>query len=896
MAPLVGRNLELLRARRLVEQLPARGQVLVVVGEAGIGKTALVNATAEHAVASGCRVVKVTATELESPLPYAALQQILHALPRRLDSMRARPRDVLERAVGLAEGETPDAFAVGVALLEALTDVAPEVGLLLIVDDAQWLDESTARVLAFAARRLDHDPAAVLFAVRIGHESAVLKAGFDVIEIEPLSDTHALDLLRLDRPDLSNIEQARVRISSGGNPLALLELPPNHDGGGAPLAARLRSAFIARLRGVTALTGDLLLAAALDDSDAVRDLRAVAATLGLDAEAFQAALSELSNRRTIDVKGTQFSFRHPLIRAAIVSESDDEARRKSHSVLAMAFTTDPERAVWHEAANATDPDESLASRMEQTAERMERRGSAITTVQAWSAAVRLSVDPILRARRTIRLAESSLRAGLVVTALESLKSVDMNAVNNVERARWALVRLNADRHTAAPQELQDLVADAGRLLVAGETELAISLHLTIEENLDAGGHDTRSHLSALAENIVARLPEGDIRGLVVLAATDRAAYGDDIAHAMLALNNEEFSENAELLTRLPPNVDAQPAIARVQRRMIDTYRERGQLRAIANLQPTHAWVEIALADWPEALRATEEGTRLATELGYPRWATGTLIGAAFISAVRGDHAAADAMIEESERGAMASGANNVLTGIQLTKGVNYIAQSRYDEAFTALRRSFDPLDPSHHPIQSGWCLGDLAEAAAHLGRVDDVRRLFIRAPNVSTTPWQKMAELYAAPFLAEVPDTVDKAFRDALTGIVRDWPLYRVRLLIEHGAWLRRQRRIPEARDRLREARDLADALTMRPWSEKARSELRATGTESAPAETHSWESLSPQELEVAHLASSGLSNREIGERLFLSHRTVGSHLYRIFPKLGISNRAQLATVLRSAM
>ena len=348
------------------------------------------------------------------------------------------------------------------------------------------------------------------------------------------------------------------------------------------------------------------------------------------------------------------------------------------------------------------------------------------------------------------------------------------------------------------------------------------------------------------------------------------------------------------MTRLPPNVDADSAIARVQRRLLNTYRDRGQLRAIANLQPTHAWVEIALADWPEALRAVEEGSRLATEIGFPRWATGTLIGAAFISAVRGDHGAADDMIEESERGAIAAGANNVLTGIQLTKGVNYVAQGRYDEAFTALRRPFDVSDPSYHPIQSGWSLGDLAETAAHLGRIDEVRPLYIRVPDRTTSPWQMMAEQYAAPFLAEGPEEVDKAFHAALTGIVRNWPIYRVRLLVEYGAWLRRQWRVPEARDRLREARDLADALSLRPWSERARGELRATGAESAPAEPRAWEALSAQELEVAQLAAQGLSNREIGERLFLSHRTIGSHLYRIFPKLGISNRAQLAAALRS--
>jgi DNA-binding CsgD family transcriptional regulator len=231
--------------------------------------------------------------------------------------------------------------------------------------------------------------------------------------------------------------------------------------------------------------------------------------------------------------------------------------------------------------------------------------------------------------------------------------------------------------------------------------------------------------------------------------------------------------------------------------------------------------------------------------------------------------------------------------VQLTRGVYHIALGQYDAAMSALKRPFDPRDPSYHPLQSAWSLGDLAEAGFHAGRLDEVRKIMADLSSEEFgTPWRRMAEAYAAPFLADDAGTTDRLFQAALDGPVRRWPTYRTRMLLLYGQWLRRRSRVTEARDQLRTARELADALSMRPWAERARSELRATGENSETYRPKAWALLSPQELQVAQLASIGLSNQEIAERMFLSHRTVGSHLYRIFPKLGVTHRAQLAGVL----
>lgn len=892
MEELLGRNRECTRACTWIDRLPRLGGGLVIHGEAGIGKSALTDLAISRAMDRGARVIKLTAVESEASLPYAALQQILHLSRWQPDFMRARPSNVLGRALGSVVGDIPDLFAVGVAVLEVLVDVAPEAGLLLAVDDAHWLDDSSARVLAFVCRRLSEDPVIALFAVRSGHSSPLLSAGLEAIELDVLPDDAAIDLLRRRRPGLTAYQQQGVLRNARGNPLGLLELPADFSRGeNETLTERLCSAFLARIRGVAEPTRAVMVLAALSEGDAISDLEAGSRAMGLvNVETW---LEEAETTGTLQFEAGRFAFRHPLVRSAIISSTREKELRRAHSALAIAFRDNPDRAVWHRAASLVGADEEVASSLENTARRATKQGDAAVSLRAWTLAARLSTDIASKTRRTLRLAESAMEAGRPAIATEALTRVDPDALDDVEAAQFALVELSADPHVAQPPRLFGIIEQARRILQAGETDLAVQLMLAVGEDIGAGGLDAQEALTELAQQIGAALPDSDPKRLIVLAASDPIHYGGRIAREVLLMDAEQMNDTTELLMRVRINVNADPGLAAMQRRLLDRYRAQGRLRSIALLQPIHAWNEICLADWPEALRAVEEGTRLAVELGFPRWGTGTVIGGGFIAAMRGDHDHAEALIVESERGALAAGANNVLTGVQLTRGVNHLAQRRYDEAFTALRRSFDPADPSYHPIQSAWALGDIAEAAAHLGRIEEVRPLFQRNPQASTTPWHRMAEAYAAPFLATGPVSVEAAYLAALTGVVSAWPTYHTRLLIEYGSWLRRQRRTKDARERLRAARDLADALSMRPWSERTRSELRALGADSLPRVPNAWEQLSPQELEVAHLAAQGMSNREVGERLFLSHRTVGSHLYRIYPKLGITNRAQLSSALR---
>ncbi|WP_158600694.1 ATP-binding protein [Tessaracoccus antarcticus] len=894
MQQLVGRQVEIARMLAGVDALPHRGGGLVIRGEAGIGKSALLSVAIQRAMARGSRVLHLAATESEAALPYAALQQILRPLIRRPDSMRARPRGVLDRAFGDAIGATPDLFAVGIAALEVLSDLAPGSGLILVVDDAQWMDESTARVLAFVSRRLTLDPVLSIFAVRCGHVSPLLKAGLETIDVNALTVDDAIELLRTRRPSLEAQGQVRVLRRSGGNPLGLLELSADFSEGDEEesLGERLCSAFLARVHGVSDPTATLMLVGALNDDDAVLDIQGSGVALGFTPDEIRMALGEAEGTGVVQLGAGRFTFLHPLVRAAIISSAPGEQRRRAHSALAQALEHDPDRALWHRAASLLGADEDVASALEDAALRATRQGDVAVSMRTWRTAARLSVDAAGRQRRALRWAEAALEAGQRDTASDALAGLDADDLDDVEAGRLSLVELGLEPCTAHPRALGRTVNQARRVLARGETDLAIELVLAVGEEISAAGGSFPEEFVLLGRSIAAVLPASDPRRLVVLAMSEPAQHADLIAEAVLRLDASAMDAAAEMLVRVRLNVDADPVLAAMQRRLLDSYRAHGRLRSIASLQPIHAWVEICLANWPEALQAVEEGTRLADELGLPRWGTGTVIGEGFIAALRGEHDRAEMLIHESEKGALAVGAHNVLTGVQLARGVNHLAQGRYDEAFVALRRALDQHDPSYHPVQSGWSLGDLAESAAHLGRIDEVRSLFQRDARVAVTPWRRVAEAYAAPFLATETAEVEEAYVEALRGAVAAWPTYRARLLLGYGSWLRRQRRNQEARDLLRTARDAADALSLRPWSERARSDLRALGTDSQARIPGAWEPLSSQELQVAELAARGLSNREIGERMFLSHRTVGSHLYRIYPKLGITNRAQLSSAL----
>jgi ATP/maltotriose-dependent transcriptional regulator MalT len=330
---------------------------------------------------------------------------------------------------------------------------------------------------------------------------------------------------------------------------------------------------------------------------------------------------------------------------------------------------------------------------------------------------------------------------------------------------------------------------------------------------------------------------------------------------------------------------------------IDSARAEGRLGGLPRLLATQAILAVRLPNWDIAIPAAEEARRLATELGQPIWLATAETAIAMIGAVRGDPAATERATARAEQIALPLGATHLVALAQSGPILSALAHGRHDEALLLAERLFDPRDPAHHLDFACMAIGDLAEAAAHVGRSQAAReRLAEVEAMVGDTPaeWVAINLRHARAVLAD--DEADAAvrFEEALSADLERWPFWRGRLLLAHGRWLRRHRRVMDSRAPLREARGMFDAIGASSWGDQARSELRASGERSRRRVPEARDQLTAQELQIAQLAGDGLSNREIGQRLYLSHRTISTHLYRVFPKLGITSRAELSAALTS--
>lgn len=895
---LIGRRIETGRITSLLDSLPSAGAALLVTGEPGIGKTALLDYCERLARKRSMVALSIRASEAEVHLPFATLQGLLHPVESASVRLRPRLRGALESALGLGEGPPPDVFLVGLAVLQLLSDVGEGTGVVAAVDDSQWMDPSTAQVMAFVSRRVRTDPVVLVFGQRSGLSSPLDGTELPTMHLGPLEAEDVSALLLSHRPDLDVDGRRQITEWARGNPLALLELSAG-DGSvavGEPrmlLGDRLRRSFSGRWTGLSPSAHAVLLVVTASDGAAIEEILAAATFLDDHGQTPVHALDELIDTGSMTVVGGHVRFRHPLIRSAVIETVSPEDLRAAHAALGATLVS-PDRAAWHLAAATSGPDERVARAMDDVAARARGRGDLAVEHRALSQASALSEDAGSRSRRLLRASGTAIELGRPEVAHQLVEQLDASDLNAIDSARLALLRDSLDP-TVHSQGRVDLLARHALTAVRADPDLSAALlmaagvHLTTASfGLDPGSSDRAAR--ALAEH----LGRDDSRVVAVFAVIDPRANTERVRERLTAFDVHSFDVRDELLVNATAFVmDADATLARLQSAVIERFRTRGQLRSVASLRVIHTWTAITLADWPQALLAAEEGVRLSQDAGSAQWESGSIIALAIIAAFRGDSAGAATAIRAAEALASTRGAQDVLTGVQLTRGVDHIARREYDEATSALKRSFDPEDAAYHPVQSPWCLGDLAQAASHSGRIDEVRPIIDSyRTSPAFTPWHRMAVEYAKPFVLTDTAEVEASFRAALAGVVSGWPTYRIRMIIEYGSWLRRRRRLGEAKERLRVGRDQADTYGLHPWSRLARNELRAMGEESAVAPAATWEQLSPQELHVARLASVGLSNREIGERLFLSHRTVGSHLYRIFPKLGVTNRAQLASAI----
>ena len=842
----------------------------MVSGEPGVGKTALLDYLVERA--SGCRAAHAAGVESEMELVYAGLHQLLTPMLGRLDRLPAPQADAVRTAFGLSSGPPPDRFLVGLATLGLLAEVAEDHPLICLIDDAQWLDRTSAQVLALAARRLHAESVGLVFAARAPSDEL---AGLPELALEGLREDDARDLLdsALTGPLDPRVED-RIVAEAGGNPLALVELPrsvtPAGLAGGfalpdaMPLPGRIEESFRRRLEVLPVDTRCLLrLAAAEPVGDPVVRWRAA---------------DRSASRQE----------RHELHRA-LAEETDPEL--------------DPDRRAWHWAQAAPGPDEGIAAELERSAGRAQARGGLAAAAAFLTRATELTPEAAERVRRALDAAFANVQAGSF-DAARTLIAIARNApLDELQRVRIDLLRAQLAFASSRGTEATPLLLAAARRVQPLDVGLARETYLdafsgalfgarlndrvTVSDVARAAGAAPRREGEPTAADLL-------LDGLVALVddyqggvrpcrrALEKLA-GDEVA---LEENLRWFWLGCVVALELWDDESAYL----LSTRNVQTARRTGRLSELALALSARTPLLVFCGEMSAAASTVVETQSVEEATGISAAPYGALILAAW----RGHEHEARELIETTIREAGARGEGIGLAIAEYTRAVLCNGLGRYDEALVAARSASEHREV----VAENWGLSELIEAAARAGGTDRARdaldRLTEKA-HATGTNWALGIEARSRALLSEGAAAED-AFHEAVEHLERTRAraeLARTHLLC--GEWLRREGRRVDARERLRAAHDMFDAAGMEAFAERARRELRATGETTRRRTPDTHDELTAQEALIARLAVEGLSNPEIGARLFISARTVKYHLSKVFTKLDISSRAQLDRVLPAA-
>jgi DNA-binding CsgD family transcriptional regulator len=905
---LVGRDAETARLDAVLNDVRERGGTLVVRGEPGVGKSALLNRARERASSLGARALTTVGVESEAQLAFAGLHQLLRPVSRRMELLPAPQREALEAAFGATDTLEPDPFRVALAAYQLVCESAGSSPLILLVDDAQWLDGSSLAVLTFIARRLESEPVVLVAAVREGYATALDEARLPTLQLEPLSDPAAAELLDRNAPDLSPALRAGVLEDAAGNPLALVELArvapasvrsmEELSAAPVPLTARLERAFASRFHELADATRLVLLAAALDNSASLQELLDSATRLHGETITVL-ALDEAVAGRLVDVVETRLRFRHPLIRAAVQQASPPAQVLAMHAALAPAVA-DAERRLWHRAMAAIGRDEEVAAELEEHARAARRRGAVAVAAAALERAARLSGDSQKQGERLVRAAELAYELGLVDVVRRLLREAEPLEVGDLEAARLAWLReMVAGDMWFEKGATKTFVTIAGRMRDGGDADMALRSLVPIAHRCWWTRPRTRTRQYLVDAAGGAGLADDDPRLLAVMALAHPEATGPSVLRRVARTRLHELADPVPAMyVGIAADKAGDPAAgARFLGHSVERLREQGRLGTLTQVLVHYAWAATNTGQWEAAAAAGAEAARLASDTRQPQYGfTGQLI-AALVTSLRGTDTDLEAMLAGPERALLATNSGPMLAPVHMARAAAALGEGRHDDAFEHLWPVFDPKDRVFHRFFRWSVVFDLAEAGGrgeHAGQVAAVVEELQGIAQRSAPPILCAGLACARPLLTS-DDAAEELFGAALDHDLTSYPFLRARTLFSYGRWLRRRRRVAESRRPLRGARELFDALGAARWSERAREELRATGEKIGRRTPDARDRLTAQELQIAQLAANGLSNREIGERLFLSHRTIGSHLYRIFPKLGITARSQLRAALAPA-
>jgi DNA-binding CsgD family transcriptional regulator len=878
---LYGRDAELATLDDLLDRA-RRGSsgALVLRGDPGIGKTALLARAIERA--GGFQVIRAAGVEDEAELPYAGLHLLLLSALHRVAALPDVQAEALRGAVGLAKAGPPDRFLVGLAVLSLLAEVAADQPLLCVVDDAHWLDHASAAALLFAARRLGTESIVLLFGARPGVFPA---AGLPELALPGLSTQAATELLGTSLPPG---RRYRVLAEAAGNPLALLELPRALNDavleGPLPLTDRLREAFESRLAGLPEPTTTVLLVAAAEGTGDLAPILRAAASFG-------ASLADLDAARTaglIEVTGSVLTFRHSLIRAAVQHAASLALRREVHQALAEALDA-PEQAdrrAWQRAAASPEPDEEIATTLERTADGARERGGDGAALAWYERAAELSTDVAGKARRLALASEAAGEVGdLDRSAALAHQGLSTTGPSGDARVTARLLQMEATvaflrgdlslayRRLVEASELVDqrqasvLLIEAAHVgWYTGEQELAESVARL--EDLD------------LSQTPVARLL---LRAVAPILGRQVDGPAPDCAQAVAAASGDPA--DLVLISGLALVLGQDLAAQRIGTELSRDLRTAGRIGWLPSTLFYTGSAQAYGGRHEEARRTVTEALQLAHDTGQQRWVDALAEPRALLAAAHGDEKLCRKLADEAL--GRANGPAWSVPWTSAALGLLDLGAGRAETALARLETLAEGRRFFHIPATRST--PDLVEAAVRLGRPEAAAEplaLFETWSHNSGQPWTTALVHRCRALL----DGDEHHFREALAMHEReDRPFDEARTRLVYGEWLRRDKRKADARVQLAAAVETFERLRATPWTERARSELTATGTTARPAEAGPTGSLTPQELQIVRLAARGLSNKDIAAQLFLSPRTIGHHLYKAYPKLGVLSRGELA-------
>ena len=898
LADLVGRERECAAIDAVVDQaLDGRGGALVVRGEAGIGKTALLEHAAERA--DGMVVLRTTGVEAESDLAFAGLYGLVRPILRFLPELPEPQSQALQGALGLGPSTSAERFLIAAALLSLLAAAAEDRPVLCVVDDAQWLDAPSADALAFAARRLYAERAAILFAARDGEQQRFEAPALRELVLIGLDDASAAALLAKRAAEAVPAVRARLVAEAQGNPLALLELPAALSDGqlaghapmseAIPLTPRLQSLFRQRIERLPEQTQTALLIAAADNAGDLPTVLRAAADMRLPTEAFDPAEHEV----LIRIAEGAIAFRHPLVRSAVYDRATVSHRQQVHTALASALSGEEhtDRRVWHQAMATATGDEEVAAALEASARRAQLRAGHASAATAFQRAAELTVDESRFAPRLASAAHAAWDAGQPDRALEliarALRLSDKDLRSRLLHLRGAIESRCGNMRDAVATLLEGAE-------ISSDPSLTLEmLHEAAEAATDTGDLATAAEL--------------DARAVALPAPTKRAQFSQAAMTGFAQLFSgenqaaREFFERAlDMARELADDPRAQLWAANVasggfdlgaglpySARTVQLARSQGLLSLLPIALEQHALDLLWNSQFDLAYAAAQEGYQLTAGAGHGGWHLTTM---ACVEAIRGREGDARKHVEQVFALAHSSGETILSSLGRAALGMLELTLGRPAQAADQLLELVGDERPDTHPIVAVTSVPDAVEAIVRAGRsveliaapLDRFRARVVHAP---TDARRSLLARCEALLEARRPD---EAFSDAAVFAGSLSPFEQARGELLYGEWLRRERRRGDARAHLRAAAELFGGLGATPWERRAEAELRATGETARKRDPTTLDDLTPQELQIAALVAEGLTNREIAAQLFLSPRTIDYHLRKVFSKLGIASRTEL--------